>query len=132
MILLLAIFEMQNNWLCLLTPGPPLTHASIRQTGLISVPMWIIGGPVSGPLSVLCSPAGRPPLPRRFFLPQDPHPQIHHRVPIALTIVSAGEDLKQQARGQACFGFQITSGLWYYFKNIVFSVKILWNLQLDK
>ena len=34
MILLLAIFEMQNKWLCLLTPGPPLTHASLQ-------PNWI-------------------------------------------------------------------------------------------
>lgn len=37
------------------------------------------------------------------------------RVPTALTVIAA-EDLKQQARGQACFGFQITSGLWYSFK----------------
>lgn len=110
MILLLAIFEMQNDWLCLLTTRPPLTHASIQ-------PNWInFSAHVSGPLSVLCSPAGRPPLTRKFFPPRDPDPQIQHRVPTALTIISAGEDLKQQARGQACFGFQITSRLWYSFK----------------
>lgn len=112
MILLLAIFEMQNDWLCLLTTGPPLTHASIQAS-------WInfsahVGYRWPCLRSTVCALDALP-SPTSSSLPVTPTLRFS-RVPTALTVTPAGEDLKQQAGGQACSGFQITSGLWYSFK----------------